>query len=620
MLDSNDALYPRSFACSPQTTDLYLTAPATRRLAEFFQTKGLAALKDEDRKELWHQDWFDYQSAHHVYASLLSPKEQSTLGFEFNLLTVTRFLEVFAYFSPAHGYSFQTTFLGLFAILMGSNADLKREAIAALEAGDLLGFGVSERDHGSDLLSNEFTVREIGSGRFVANGSKHYIGNANCASIIAILARREDARSDLAASRTTQRSRSARSPILLFALRPRQSAGFRNLRKIRTLGVRPAFVGEFDVKDHELPQGDFIAEGRHAWDAVFGTVTLGKFFLGFGSIGICEHALEEAITHLGRRILYRRSVLEMPHIRQAMAQAYARLTAMKIYAYRTLDYVHAASATDRRYLLFCAVQKAKVSTEGVKVIAQLSECMGAKGFESETYFESALRDILLIPGLEGSTHINLAQTVQFMPRYFTQPDPDLMAPESLTAGQAKPGENAYLMQARVSPVNDIAFSHFLRAYEPLMHVPNVRLFSRQVKAFQILIADGEPAENGGGKFKSAAFGDSRLVMCCGHCMATIAYAQLIAENAKRLGVAQPMISAIFHLLVIDLSAAGQALAALPGLDANARRLARRLLAIPKSLESDWMFVAERVSGFSGQSSVPHPVAPASEPDREVSGL
>src|SRR5439155_23148108 len=123
--------------------------------------------------------------------------------------------------------------------------------------------------------------------------------------------------------------------------------------------------------------------------------------LGFGSIGICEHAFAEAAAHVAARVLYGRPVVDMPHIRLAMAQAYARLTAMKLYAYRALDYVHAASAGDRRYLLFTAVQKAKVSTEGVKVMALISECVGAKGFESDTYIEMALRDAQLIPSLEG---------------------------------------------------------------------------------------------------------------------------------------------------------------------------------------------------------------------------
>lgn len=64
-----------------------------------------------------------------------------------------------------------------------------------------------------------------------------------------------------------------------------------------------------------------------------------------------------------QRILYGKPVLQMPHIRLLVAQAAARLIAMKTYACRALDYVYAANAKDRRYLLYCAVQKAKVSTE-----------------------------------------------------------------------------------------------------------------------------------------------------------------------------------------------------------------------------------------------------------------
>src|SRR5205823_5204351 len=113
-------------------------------------------------------------------------------------------------------------------------------------------------------------------------------------------------------------------------------------------------------------------------------------FLGFGSVGICERAFAEAFAHLRGRVLYGRPVTEMPHIRAATAAAFARLTAMKLYACRALDYLQAAGDRDRRYLLFNAVQKAKVSTEGVKVLGLLADCLGARGVEAETYFESAL--------------------------------------------------------------------------------------------------------------------------------------------------------------------------------------------------------------------------------------
>ena len=190
------AVHPRVFSTESPGVDAdpYLSDPSIRKLALFFEAKTLAGLKDEDRRETWYDDWLAYQAQHRLYASVLSPREHSTLGFEFDLLRYSRFLEVFAYFSPAHGYSVQVTFLGLFAILMGSNAALKKEAVGALEKGGLLAFAVSEKTHGSDLLANEFTIAPAGPGRFVASGTKYYIGNSNAAAIISILAKRERAR------------------------------------------------------------------------------------------------------------------------------------------------------------------------------------------------------------------------------------------------------------------------------------------------------------------------------------------------------------------------------------------------------------------------------------------
>src|SRR5262249_25286541 len=158
--------------------------PAIRLLVEFFKAKGLAALKDEDRREEWYADWIEFQSRHRLYAGLLTPKPLSTGLGRFDMRRYARFLEAFAYFSPAHAYSLHVSFLGLFPILISDNEPLKREAIARLETGGLFAFGVSERDHGSDLLSIEFMLCADGSGGLMASGSKYYIGNANAATMV----------------------------------------------------------------------------------------------------------------------------------------------------------------------------------------------------------------------------------------------------------------------------------------------------------------------------------------------------------------------------------------------------------------------------------------------------
>jgi acyl-CoA dehydrogenase len=570
----DDAMYPLIFSTKRRSNaaSVFFRDSSLQKLVEFFENKGLAALKDEDQRQQWHEDWIAFQRAHGLYASLLSPKKYSTLGNEFDLLRLARFLEVFAYFSPAHGYSLQVTLLGLFAMLMGSNEALKREAVAALEEGAVFAFGVSEKDHGSDLLASEFTVVRKGPGRFIANGSKYYIGNANCATIISVLARKAEDR---------PANRARRATPVLFALRPAQSKGFGNVRKIPTLGIRSAFVGEFEVKDHELPETDLIAEGREAWDAVLGAVALGKFLLGFGSIGICERAFEEAVAHLTRRVLYGKPVMEMPHIGFAVSQAYARLTAMKLYAGRALDYVQAAAADDRRYLLFCAVQKARVSTEGVKVVSLLSECVGARGLESETYFEMALRDIQLIPGLEGSMHINLGLTAQFIPGYFGDPERNLRFPE-FSGGRSGLAENGYLMEARSGQINTIKFQPCLDAYKLLKSVPNVRIFMRQIRTYRLFLQ----------RQSHTCEANTLTAIQLGHCLAIIAYGQLVAENVAHSGMPPQVVSTIFHLLVNDLSGSALTLASLGHLSGRSRILVERVIAIPRTGNAEWDFVLQ----------------------------
>jgi len=269
-----------------------------------------------------------------------------------------------------------------------------------------------------------------------------------------------------------------------------------------------------------------------------------------------------------------------------MSQAYARLTAMKLYAYRALDYVQAASNTDRRYLLFNAVQKAKLSTDGVRVMSLISECLGAKAIEADTYVEMAIRDAQLIPAVEGSTHVNLGLTAQFIPRYFARPDVGKAEPRSLVVGGAEAGENAYLMEARTGGLGAIAFAPYLKAYEPLLGVPNVRTFARQAKAFRLFAWAVRPNRGDAGELE--------VVLLMGQCLATIAYGQLIAENARLAGIPTPMVSAMFHLLVGDLSATALLLAALPRLDGVRRMLIRRVVGVPLTSSAAWDFVAGRV--------------------------
>ena len=224
---SIDSLYPFPFdapAAAAGAAD-YLQDPGLGLMADFFRAKGLAALKQEDRREEWYPDWIAYQAAHGLYAGLLSPAAYSTRGHRLNLLRLTRFLEAFAYFSPAHAYSLHVSFLGLFPILMSANEALKLEAIARLEGGGLFAFGVSERAHGADL-----------SGQRVHRHATHPAGGwpTGPSATSATPTRRRSSRSSAKKGGTNRR-------LAVRLVRPaaaRTRPALRDLRKVPTLGIR----------------------------------------------------------------------------------------------------------------------------------------------------------------------------------------------------------------------------------------------------------------------------------------------------------------------------------------------------------------------------------------------
>ncbi len=182
-----------------------------------------------------------------------------------------------------------------------------------------------------------------------------------------------------------------------------------------------------------------LSRGDEAWNAALNTVNIGKYNLGWASIGICTHALYEAITHAANRHLYGMTVTDFPHVRRMLTESYARLVAMKLVALRTRDYMRSASPDDRRYLLFSPVVKMKVTTEGERVVHLLWDVIAARAFEKDMYFEGAARDISALPRLEGTVHVNIALIVKFMASYLFD-DADL----PLTAEHTEPGNDDFL--------------------------------------------------------------------------------------------------------------------------------------------------------------------------------
>jgi len=148
------------------------------------------------------------------------------------------------------------------------------------------------------------------------------------------------------------------------------------------------------------------------------------------------------------------------------------------------------------------------------------------------------------------------------------------------------------MEARSGGIEAIGFAPFESAFAPLATIANVRLLVRQANAFARLVRQHGLA--------NTSARDTEAALALGQCVATIAYAQLVAENSVRLDVGMPLVPAMFHEIVLDLAAAGTALlVASPHLSPVARTVAGRMVRVPRTPTADWDWVAHWVRAFQG---------------------
>ena len=487
---------------------------------EFFEGKGRGKTKKDDRERVWYKDFLDFQKSERAFSTLLTPTPYALdPDSRWDTWRNCAFNEITAFYGLQYWYTWQVSILGLGPIWMGQNEGVKKRTAELLREGGIFAFGLSEKEHGADLYSTEMSLEPAGDGKYSANGRKYYIGNANEAALVSTFGKFTDS-----------------GDYVFFVVGDRSG----KFEVVQNVVNSQNFVAEYALNDYPITDAEILTKGRDAWDSALNTVNVGKFNLGWATIGICTHAYYEAIEHASHRYLYKHYVTDFTHIKQLFVDAYTRLVAMKLFALRAIDYMRSASADDRRYLLYNPMVKMKVTTQGEEVINLLWDVIAAKGFEKDTYFEAATRDIRSLPKLEGTVHVNMALIIKFMPNYFFNPAQFPEIPQ-----RADAADDAFLFnQGATKGLGKIQFHDFNIAYNSV-DLPNVSVFKDQIEVFKELLLKAPPSE--------AQTDDIDFLLILGELFTLVGYGQLIIENSKIVGVSDELLDQIFDFMVRDFS-------------------------------------------------------------------
>jgi len=494
--------------------------PATvsifKKTIEFFEKKGKRQLKKEDHESWWYTDFLDFIKKERVFYTFLTPSEYGEKDCRWDSSRNSAYSELLGFYSLSHWYAWQVSILGLGPIWIGKNEEVKKKTARLLKEGGLFAFGLSEKEHGADLIGTDMELIPVSEGKYIARGDKYYIGNGNCAALVSVFAKQK-------------------REYVFFVVETSHPA----YKCTQNVVNSQKYVAEFVLNDYPIEEKEILSRGRDAWDTSLATVAFAKFNLGMAAIGICTHSFYEALNHAGARKLYGMFVTDFPHVRQLFLEAFSRLTAMRLFAYRAKDYMRIASQEDRRYLLFNPMVKMKVTMQGEEVINLLWDVIAARGFEKDMYFESATRDIRMLPKLEGTAHVNMVLVIKFMESFLFDSTEVPEVPHS-----DSPAEELFLFRqgATTKGQDRVHFGAWKKNYGG-SKIKNTRLLEKQIDLFCDFLKNSGPSPE--------QQKDIDFMLTIGELFTVAAYGSLILEQAAHEKTDPDTLEEIFDFMVRD---------------------------------------------------------------------
>ncbi|MHA1745401.1 MAG: acyl-CoA dehydrogenase [Promethearchaeota archaeon] len=505
----------------PESRDIML------KTIEFFETKGKTNLLDDDFNRVWYQDFLDFIKENKIFYHLLTPKQYGDELCRWDTWRNCEFNEILGFYGLHYWYTWQVSILGLGPIWISDNEAVKKKTAQLLKDGGIFAFGLSEKEHGADIYSTEMALKKQPDGTYKANGSKYYIGNGNKAGLVSVIGKMQN---------IGEVENEKYDRFVFFVV----ETDHPNYELVQNVIAVQSYVAEYKLNDYPITEAEILSKKRDAWDMALNTVNIGKFNLGFASIGICTHAFYEAINHASHRFLYGHYVTEFPHIQNFLSEAYCRLVAMKLFALRGADYMRVATPEDRRYLLYDPIVKMKVTSQGEEVIDLLWEIIAAKGFEKTMYFAMATRDIRALPKLEGTVHVNMALIIKFMQGYFLNPQEYPPVPKM----DAVQNDGFLFNQGATKGLSKIRFHDYHIAYDKV-DLPNVNIFKEQIAVFYDFLTKATPRESQGR--------DLDFLLISGELFTLVVYGQLILENVAANTISEDLVDQIFDFMVRDFA-------------------------------------------------------------------
>jgi alkylation response protein AidB-like acyl-CoA dehydrogenase len=275
--------------------------------------------------------------------------------------------------------------------------------------GDLACFGVSEADHGSDVMACEAAANgKAGDDEdtLVLTGTKWPVGNATRGRFITTYAK------------TGTRDFS----LLLVDKDELDPATWSVLPPVRTLGLRGHDLSGIAFEDARLPAECVVGRRGAGLVQTLKTLQITRTAIAALSIGTMDAVVRIGMEYSRERTLYGAGIYQIPVIRDHLVKAHLDLLIAECMA---IPVARALTVAPGRLSLWSSMVKYFVPVQGEEVVASIGAVLAARGYLREGVahgvFQKLQRDHAIASIFEGTTHVNLANVAAQLPFLIVDP-------------------------------------------------------------------------------------------------------------------------------------------------------------------------------------------------------
>ncbi|MGF1541648.1 MAG: acyl-CoA dehydrogenase [Pleurocapsa sp.] len=315
------------------------------------------------------------------------------------------------------GIAFTTLFWSFLCWMAGTPEQKQKLSKFILEEKGELCLGYSEREHGSDLVNGGVVATKV-TGGYILNGEKWPINRATISGVSFVLARHGKPGEAKGLS------------LFMVDKRELDDSQYYNLPKILLHGIRGSDLSGIGFKNCFVPDSMLIGKEGDGLELGLKGFQITRTFCAAFSQGAADTALRTTLNFALKRVVYDKTVFEMPQPRKTLVDAFLDIL---ICDCETIGAARGFSVVPEQFSVWAAIVKYFVTTQLETMINNVYPVLGSRFYMREEHdfgiFQKVLRDNSIISMFDGSTVVNLhALMLQFRQttKYRQRRQPQLM--------------------------------------------------------------------------------------------------------------------------------------------------------------------------------------------------